>query len=256
VRDLVDFQAVQQELQLGPNGALMYCMEHLATHASWLGERLAPHLASGAYLILDVPGQVELLTAHDALQRLLAVAEKQWHLRLAAVHLVDSHLCADASKFLAALLLSLDAQLHLGLPHVNVLSKVDLVESLGPLPFALDFYTRGGDGPALAAALGQEPRLRRFAKLTRSLCEVVEDYGLVGFETLDVQDEASMRHLVGVVDKANGWVFAGLAAAAAARGEAAYSPAAYSAAVSSTNWPSERLMDVTEKHMPLREQME
>ena len=44
--------------------------------------------------------------------------------RLAAVHLVDAHLASDPAKYMAALLASLAAMLHLGLPHVNVLSKV------------------------------------------------------------------------------------------------------------------------------------
>ena len=166
------------------------------------------------------------------------------------VHLVDSHLCADASKYLAALLLSLTAMLHLGLPHVNVLSKVDLIESYGPLPFDLEFYTRGGDAAYLAAALAAEGRLQRHAKLTRALCEVVDDYGLVSFSTLDVQDEASMRALVALIDKANGAVFAGLARAAGARGEHVM-PHMYTA--TTLEGASERLMAVQERHMPSRE---
>lgn len=31
--------------------------------------------------------------------------------------------------------------LRLGLPHINVLSKVDLLCMYGPLPFNLDFFT-------------------------------------------------------------------------------------------------------------------
>lgn len=62
--------------------------------------------------------------------------------RLAAVELVDAHLCSDASKFLAALLLSLSSMMHLELPHINVLSKADLVETYGELHFNLDFYTK------------------------------------------------------------------------------------------------------------------
>ncbi len=62
-------------------------------------------------------------------------------LRLTAVHLVDSHYCSDAGKFISVLLTSLVAMLQLGLPHVNVLSKVDLIEQYGPLPFNLDFFT-------------------------------------------------------------------------------------------------------------------
>ena len=58
-----------------------------------------------------------------------------------AMSLVDSHLCADPGKYLAALLLSLATMLHLELPQVNLLSKVDLVEAYGRLAFNLDFYT-------------------------------------------------------------------------------------------------------------------
>eukprot|EP00636_Phaeomonas_parva_P005051 CAMPEP_0118880552 /NCGR_PEP_ID=MMETSP1163-20130328/20116_1 /TAXON_ID=124430 /ORGANISM="Phaeomonas parva, Strain CCMP2877" /LENGTH=88 /DNA_ID=CAMNT_0006817009 /DNA_START=238 /DNA_END=501 /DNA_ORIENTATION=+ len=34
VRDLVDAQVVMEELGLGPNGALVYCIEHLLTNFS------------------------------------------------------------------------------------------------------------------------------------------------------------------------------------------------------------------------------
>ena len=61
--------------------------------------------------------------------------------RLAVVHLVDAHLCTDASKYMSALLLSLSSMLHLEMPHVNVLSKMDMIQSYGPLAFNLDFYT-------------------------------------------------------------------------------------------------------------------
>ncbi len=46
---------------------------------------------------------------------------------------VDAHLCTEAPKYLAALLLSLSSMLHLELPAVNVLSKVDLLRQYGGL---------------------------------------------------------------------------------------------------------------------------
>lgn len=67
------------------------------------------------------------------------------HCRLAAVHLVDAHLCSDPAKYISALLLSLSAMLHLELPHVNLLSKIDLIEQYGKLQFNLDFYTEVRD---------------------------------------------------------------------------------------------------------------
>jgi hypothetical protein len=58
-------------------------------------------------------------------------------MQLAAVHLVDSHLCSDPGKYISALLLSLTTMLHLELPHINVLSKMDLIESYGKLGILL-----------------------------------------------------------------------------------------------------------------------
>lgn len=58
------------------------------------------------------------------------------------MHLVDAHLCSDPAKYISALLLSLSTMLHLELPHVNLLSKIDLIEQYGKLQFNLDFYTQ------------------------------------------------------------------------------------------------------------------
>jgi GPN-loop GTPase len=53
---------------------------------------------------------------------------------------VDAHLCTDAGKYLSAVLLSLQTMLHLELPQVNVLSKIDLLDQYGTLDFDLDYY--------------------------------------------------------------------------------------------------------------------
>lgn len=53
--------------------------------------------------------------------------------QLTAVHLVDSHYCTDPAKFISVLCTSLATMLHVELPHVNVLSKMDLIEHYGKL---------------------------------------------------------------------------------------------------------------------------
>ena len=53
--------------------------------------------------------------------------------QLTAVHLVDAHHCSDPTKFISVLLTSLSTMIHIELPHVNVLSKIDLVEQYGKL---------------------------------------------------------------------------------------------------------------------------
>jgi hypothetical protein len=68
------------------------------------------------------------------------------------VHLCDSHYVTDAAKYVSVLLLSLRAMLHLELPHVNVLSKVDLLAQYGDLGISLPFlhpflFSRANEGP-------------------------------------------------------------------------------------------------------------
>lgn len=106
---------------LGPNGALMYCMEYLEENFDWLLNQLVQ--IKDSYLIFDMPGQVELYTHHGSIKQIFQKLEKlSYH--LCAVHLVDSHYCSDHSKFISTLLLSLSTMMQIALPHVNVLSKV------------------------------------------------------------------------------------------------------------------------------------
>lgn len=97
--------------------------------------------------------------------------------------------------------------LQLDLPHLNVLSKIDLLNQYGPLAFNLDFYTEVQDLSYILPALEMDGRMKRFAKLNEAIVGLIEDFGLVGFETLAVEDKKSMMHLLQAVDRAGGYAF-------------------------------------------------
>jgi hypothetical protein len=109
------------------------------------------------------------------------------------------------------LLLSLRAMLQMDLPHLNVLTKIDRLSAYGPLPFNLDFYTEVQDLSYLLPHLEAEsPAIgSKFAGLNKAIAELVVDFGLVGFETLAVEDKLSMTHLLQVIDRAGGYAFGG-----------------------------------------------
>lgn len=77
--------------------------------------------------------------------------------------------------------------LQLELPHINVLSKIDLIATYGDLPFNLDFYTEVQDLSYLQYELEKDPRSARYSELNKAICEIVEDFSLVGFRTLCVE---------------------------------------------------------------------
>ncbi|RKO90802.1 hypothetical protein BDK51DRAFT_35791 [Blyttiomyces helicus] len=207
ISELITLEDTMEEFGLGPNGGLIYCMEYLEKNLDWLIGRLNEFKDS--YVLFDFPGQVELFTHHTAVRSILDKLQKL-NYRLCAVHLVDAHHCVDPSKYVSMVLLSLKTMIQLELPHINVLSKIDLMESYGKLAFNLDFYTEVQDLSYLLEQLSSTPRTSRFASLNRALCELIEEFSLVGFRTLCIEDRRSVLALARAVDKANGYVFGGL----------------------------------------------
>ncbi|KAL1546890.1 GPN-loop GTPase qqt1, variant 2 [Salvia divinorum] len=223
IEDLIKLEDVMAEHSLGPNGGLVYCMDFLEKNIDWLEAKLKP-LLKDHYLLFDFPGQVELFFLHENAKKVIMRLIKKLDLRLTAVHLIDAHLCSDPGKYISALLLSLSTMLHMELPHVNVLSKIDLIESYGKLAFNLDFYTDAHDLSYLQYHLDQDPRSAKYRKLTKELCEVIENFGLVDFTTLDIQDKVSVGNLVKLIDKTNGYIFAGIDSSAVEFSKIAVSP--------------------------------
>ena len=156
ISELISLSEVMDGLKLGPNGSLVYCMEFLEKNLEWLEKQMDKW--RGHYFLFDCPGQVELFTHHQSVRNIAARLQKwnfkvqcivltfgnvfcqllpsisfAWGLQLVAVHLVDSHYCSDPGKFISVLLTSLSTMVQLELPHINVLSKVDLMEQYGKL---------------------------------------------------------------------------------------------------------------------------
>lgn len=207
ISTLVTLSDVMDNLSLGPNGGLIYCMEYLEKNIDWLQAQLAP--LKDHFLLLDCPGQVELYTHHTSVRQIVQTLLK-WGLRLAAVHLVDAHYCSDPAKFISVLCTSLSTMLQIELPHVNVLSKVDLIEKYGKLSFNLDFFTEVLDLSYLLDKLQDDPFFHKYKKLNEAIVGVVEDYSLVSFVALDIQSKQSMLRVTQSIDKACGYLFGAL----------------------------------------------
>jgi GTPase SAR1 family protein len=205
VMKLVTVEDVMDSLNLGPNGALMYCMEYLEENFDWLLNQLVQ--IKNSYLIFDMPGQVELYTHHNSIKNIFGKLEKIGY-HLCAVHMVDSHYCSDPAKFISTLLLSLSTMMQIGLPHVNVLSKADLLKkNSDKLDFNIDFYTDVLNLDYLLDLLDDGPLTNKYKKLNAALIELIQDYSLVCFILLDVKSEKSLLNLKSAVDKANGYIY-------------------------------------------------
>ncbi|QIW99383.1 hypothetical protein AMS68_004901 [Peltaster fructicola] len=185
--------------ELGPNGGVLWAMEELEANFDWLVMQLK-HCEDT--VILDPPGQPELTSHHTALPKILTKIEKLGY-RIVVVQLLDSVVLTRPSLYLSSLLLCVRGMLHLPYPIVGGRD----------LPFNLDFYTEVQDLDQLLPALSAEMSLpeasqERWDRLNEALINLVSDFGLVGFETLAVEDRASMAALLRAIDRASGQVFA------------------------------------------------
>jgi GTPase SAR1 family protein len=252
---VINLSSVMKQLSLGPNGGLVYCMEYLEAHVEeiveMLQERIQQELEEtdrpDIYLLLDLPGQVELYTHGNAIPKLLAKIVKVLDLRLVAVQLIDAHYCTEPANFLSAALLGTTTMLKLELPAVSLLSKVDLLANYGPLLFSLDFFSDCQDLERLVPYLQQQgdfetdaldhdeinhesnlygddyaddpeyqrarqikrssPFFRKHERMHRAMAEVVGEFGLISFLPLDISSAESVGRVVARIDKCNGYVF-------------------------------------------------
>jgi len=74
IREIIRIQDIMDKQHLGPNAALLFCIEELERRIDWLIRRLAGF--AGGYFIFDLPGQVELTTCHGSLLSILQHLEK------------------------------------------------------------------------------------------------------------------------------------------------------------------------------------
>jgi GTPase SAR1 family protein len=209
IRDFTRLEDVMQEENLGPNGGIMFAVEEMEKSLDEFIVQIK-RLGSSEYVIFDCPGQVELYTHHSAMHKIFKALERQLDFRLVVVHLIDSYYISSPSQYISILLLALRSMLQLDLPHINVLSKIDLLKGYGELPFKLDFYTEVQDLSHMFPLVEKEsPTMlgKKYAKLTEAIAEVVMACGLVGFEVLAVEDKKSMIALLSVIDKATGYLF-------------------------------------------------
>lgn len=211
--ELVTVDEAARAHGLGPNGAMLLCMDVLLANVDWLVDRLRAAVAARAdgrrpFFLLDCPGQVELFTHADGVRRLVQALGEAMDLRLVCVNVVDSHHCLEVDNFIAAAVASLATMLQLELPHVNVLSKIDALGAAGPLPLPLACFADCDDLSLVVDAAGRAPTFSAaHERLTRALCDVLDDYGLVSFMPLCVTDVEALAQVSVAADKACGYAF-------------------------------------------------
>ena len=71
VSQLINIEDVMENCDLGPNGALVYCMEYLEKNLDWFFAQVGPYVNSDHYFLFDLPGQVFKLSLFFVIHNLM-----------------------------------------------------------------------------------------------------------------------------------------------------------------------------------------
>eukprot|EP01130_Rhizamoeba_saxonica_P011347 TRINITY_DN4716_c0_g1_i1.p1 TRINITY_DN4716_c0_g1~~TRINITY_DN4716_c0_g1_i1.p1 ORF type:complete len:250 (-),score=56.53 TRINITY_DN4716_c0_g1_i1:22-771(-) len=195
IRDLITIDDVMDTLGYGPNGSLVYCMEYLLGNKDWLNNKLGDF--DEDYLIFDLPGQIELYTHINVMKNLVKTLQ-DWGYNVCALYLVDSSFLTDSGKFISVILQALSAMIHLELPHTNLITKMDL---LPPGSENDDRFAPFFDADILTLMDHiRRTTPKRYHNLNIALAELIDDFNMVTFLPLNVQDEESITNIMSHVD--------------------------------------------------------
>ena len=210
-----------EEMHLGPNGGLIYCFEFLLENLDFLHEAIEP-LSEKYMIVIDMPGQIELYTHVPVVPTLVKYFGRAGalNINLCAAYLLESTFVIDRAKFFSGTLSAMSAMIMLEMPHINILSKMDLVKGTmrkKELKRFLDpdislLHDNPADSQAALASSrrrGIDPMNKdsvmsggSFTRLNKAVGQLIEDFSMVSFLPLDVQKEGSVGTILSYIDDA------------------------------------------------------
>ncbi|CDO94056.1 unnamed protein product [Kluyveromyces dobzhanskii CBS 2104] len=200
IRDLISLEDVMEEFGLGPNGSLIYCFEYLLNNLDWLDEEIGDF--NDEYLIFDCPGQIELYTHIPVLPTIVRHLQNQLNFNLCATYLLEASFVIDTSKFFSGALSAMSAMILLELPHINILSKLDLVKDSHNKKALKKFLN---PDPLLLTDRVNEETNPKFHKLNEAIANLVDDFGMVQFLPLEAKNPESVSTILSYVDDVTQW---------------------------------------------------
>lgn len=212
IRELITLEDVMEELELGPNGGLIYCFEFLMQNLDFLTKALEP-LSEEYLIVFDMPGQIELYTHVPIVPNLVTFLSRQGPLNisLCAAYLLESTFVIDKAKFFAGTLSAMSAMIMLEMPHINILSKMDQIKEMIGRRELKRFVNvdvqmlqedTGDDDPSDPLSKESLMSGRSFKRLNRAVAQLIDDFSMVSFLKLDINDEDSVAAILSYIDDA------------------------------------------------------
>ncbi|RKO92014.1 GPN-loop GTPase [Blyttiomyces helicus] len=181
-------EEIMNEYSMGPNGGLIKCVEMMVSEANWLESSISGY--GDEFMFVDCPGQIELYMHSDVMQKIIGTFAQNDY-SICVVFLLDSQFLQDSSKFLAGILNSLSAMLQLELPHVNIITKMDLLGDISDEDYdnlQKFFYPDTN--------LLKSSERENMKELDIAISALIENFNLVEFCPLNITDRNSIEDVL------------------------------------------------------------
>ena len=141
-------------------------------------------------------------------------------INLCATYLLEATFVVDKAKFFAGTLSAMSAMVMMELPHVNIMSKMDLIQGrisntqmkkfVDPDSNLMDeedternaLTMEDGFDPSDPTEVDQVMSGGSFKKLNRAVARLIDDFSMVSFLKLDVNNEESVGDILSYIDNA------------------------------------------------------
>ena len=108
---------------------------------------------------------------------------------------VDSHFMVDGGTFLSGCMAALSVMVNLEVPHINVLSKIDLLSASARKQLDRFLEPDTQDLTSSSHTFNE-----KYQALTEALGKVLDDYSLVKYFPLDINNEENVADLFLMID--------------------------------------------------------
>ena len=123
IRDWISLKEIMDSYGLGPNGAQIAAADMLALNIEDIKKSIEQFKTD--YILMDTPGQLELFVFREAGKYIVKFLNPE---RSVIAYILDPALAKTASGFVSQLLLSINTNFRLNYPHINILSKSDMLD--------------------------------------------------------------------------------------------------------------------------------
>jgi hypothetical protein len=195
IRKLINVKEVMEEFYLGPNGALIFCMEYLMDNLYWLEDEISSSFEK--YLIFDLPGQIELYSHNSLMKELVIFLNNRCNLNIIGLFLLDCQFIVDIGKFFSGSIVALSCMISLDTPHYNILNKIDLVKNISKKIFDKFLYP---NSKILTSELNMITNYK-YKNMTIKISRLLEDFCMIHYLPLDISCPDNIDYLFKLINQ-------------------------------------------------------